>query len=122
MLCWLGLELASRRDKWHQREMDINDVFAAKVPAELPHRFEERQALDIADCAPDLGDAQVAALGCEQDTPLDLVGDMRNHLHGRTEIITVALFLDDSMVDLAGRAVVQAAHRGLHETLVMAQV
>ena len=96
MLRRLGLEFARRRYEGHQREMNIDDVFAAEVPAELPHRFEKRQALDIADGAADFDDAEVAAFGGQQDTPLDLVGDMRNHLHGRAEIIAVALLLDDA--------------------------
>ena len=57
-----------------------------------------------------------------EDAPFDLVGDVRNHLHGRAEVIAAPFFLDDGVVDLAGGAVVAPAHRRLHEALVMPEV
>ena len=117
-----GLELAGGRDKRHQRQMHVQNIFAAEVPAELAHRFEERQALDIADRPADFDDDQIRAFGRGEDAPLDLVGDMRNHLHRRAEVIAAPFLLDDGVVDLAGGAVVALAHRRLHEALVMAEV
>ena len=102
--------------------MDIEYVLASEVPAELTDRLEERQALDIADRAADLDDREVGALGGVADALFDLVGDMRNHLHGRAEVIAAALLLNHGVVDLAGGAVVAPAHPGLHEALVMAQI
>ena len=52
----LGLHLAGGGDERHQREVDVEDVLAAAVPAELADGFEERQALDVADRAADLAD------------------------------------------------------------------
>ncbi len=64
-LCWVGLVLSSPAAAMygHQREVDVEDVLAADVPAELADRLEERQALDVADRAADLADADVDALG-----------------------------------------------------------
>ena len=50
----LGLQLAGGADERHQRQVDVERVVAADVLAELADRFEERQALDVADRAADL--------------------------------------------------------------------
>ena len=42
------------------------------------------------------------------DVRLDLVGDVRNDLHRRAEIVAAPLFFDDRVVDLSGRDVVGA--------------
>src|ERR1700722_8207236 len=102
--------------------MNVHHILAAEVPAELPHRLEEGQAFDIADGAPDLHYAEVFAFSRHQDAALDLVGYMRNHLHGRAEISAVAFLLDNGVVDLAGRAIVETAHRRLHETLIVPEI
>ena len=47
----------------HQRDVDVADVLAADVGAELADRLEERQRLDVADRAADLDDQDVDALG-----------------------------------------------------------
>ncbi len=102
--------------------MHVQNIFSAVIPSELAHRFQERQTLDIADRAADLHDNKIRALGGARDPPFDLVGDMRNHLHRRAQVIAAPLLLNDRVVDLAGGAVVAPAHRSLHETLVMAEV
>ena len=79
----LGLLLARRTDERHQRDVDVADVVAADVLAELPDGLEERQDLDVADGAADLGDHHVDVVGGEAaDAPLDLVGDVGDDLHG----------------------------------------
>ena len=55
----LRLLLARRADERHERDVDVADVLAADVEAELPDRLEERQDLDVADRAADLGDDDV---------------------------------------------------------------
>ena len=55
----LGLLLARRADERHQRDVHVEDVVAADVLAELPDRLEEREDLDVADGAADLGDHDV---------------------------------------------------------------
>ncbi len=122
MLRRFGLEFARRRNKRHQRQMNVHHVLAPEVPSEFPDRFEERQALDIADRAANFDDTKVGILGRQQNPLLDLVGDVRNHLHRRTEVIAAPLLLDDRVVNLAGRAVITLAHPRLHEAFVMAQI
>jgi len=79
----------------------------ADVDRELADRLEERQRLDVADRAADLGDddVDVLRLGQQLDPLLDLVGDVRDDLDGAAEVVAAALAPDDRVVDAAGRDV-----------------
>ena len=107
----LGLQLARRRDVRHQREVDEDRVLAADVVAELADRLEERQRLDVADRAADLDDHDVVLRREAPHRRLDLVGDVRNHLHRRAEVFAAALLGDDVEVDAARRDVVRLRQR-----------
>ena len=78
----LGLQLAGGADVRHQREVHVDRVLAADVLAELANGFEERQALDVADRAANLDQHDVDVAPGLADAVLDLVGDVRNDLHG----------------------------------------
>ena len=118
----LGLQLAGGADVRHQRQVHVDRVLAADVLAELANRFEERQALDVADRAADFDEHDVGIAARLADAVLDLVGDVRNHLHGAAEIIAAALLLDHRHVDLAGRPVAVPRRGHAREPLVVAQV
>ena len=120
----LGLQLAGVRDVRHEREVDEDAVLAAAVLLELADGFEERQALDVADGAADLGDddVDVLGLGDQVDARLDLVGDVRDDLHGAAEVVAAALLADDLVVDRAGGDVAAARSVGVGEALVVAEV
>ena len=66
--------------------------------AELTDGFEEREGLDVADRAADLDDLDVRLLGLRErpDPLLDLVGDVRDHLHGLAQVVAAALFREDA--------------------------
>ena len=66
-------------------------VVAAQFVAHLADGFEKRQRFDIADGAADLDDHHVDVAGHLARRGLDLVGDVRNHLHGLAQIIAAAL-------------------------------
>src|ERR1051326_3896779 len=102
--------------------MDVQDVFLAPVPAELADRFQERQALDVADGAADLADRDVVAFGGRLDAPLDLVGDVRDHLHRAAEVVAAPLFAYDRLVNLAGGEIVLLPHRRRDVALVVAEI
>ena len=53
---------------------------------------------------------------------LDLVGDVRNHLHRRAEEFAAAFLGDDVEVDAAGRDVVRLRQRAVDESLVVTEV
>src|SRR5690606_4122869 len=70
----------------------------------------------------DLDHGHVAAGGGLVDAALDLVGDVRDHLHGRAEVVAATLLADDFLVDPAGGDRIAAAQPGAHEALVVTQV
>ena len=104
----LGLQLAGRREVGHQRDVQEEAVVAADVVADLAGGLQERQRLDVADRAADLGDddvrggAVVVGRGHRADAVLDLVGDVRDDLDGVAEVLAAALLGDHRRVDLAG--------------------
>ena len=59
----LGLELAGRPDVGHQGDVEEEAVVPADVVADLARGLEERQRLDVADGAADLGDHHVHVRG-----------------------------------------------------------
>ena len=96
----------------------------ADVDGELADRLEERQRLDVADRAADLGDddVDVLRLGEQLDALLDLVGDVRDDLDGAAEVVAAALAADDRVVDAAGGDVRRARRVGVRVALVVAEV
>ena len=108
----LGLLLTRRSDERHQRDVHVADVVATDVEAELPDRLEERKDLDVAHRAADLGDDDVDVVTSEaRDAALDLVGDVRDHLHGLAEVVAAALRGEHRGVDRAGGRVRVARQR-----------
>ncbi len=120
----LGLELADDADHGHEGDVDVEHVGAADVVAELADGLEEREALDVADRAADLGDEHVdfGELGEAVHAALDLVGDVRDDLHGAAEVVAAALLGDDGVVDAAGGDVGVALDELVEEALVVTQV
>ena len=118
----LGLDLAGGGDVRDQRQVHVEHVVVAQLDAELADRLEERQRLDVAHRAADLDHAHVGVARAHADAVLDLVGDVRDHLHGRAEVVAAAFLGDDALVDAPGREVAVAAGRGAHEALVVAEV
>ncbi len=120
----LGLRLADHADHRHQGDVDVEDVLAADVLAELADRLEEGQALDVADGAADLGDEHVDVEGGGEPVHprLDLVGDVRDDLDGAAQVVAAALLGDDGVVDAAGGHVGVALHELVDEALVVPEV
>ncbi len=92
----LRLQLARGLDERHEGNVEVEDVLGADLAPELADRLEEGLRLDVADRAADLGDDDVAVGGFPHsaDAFLDLVRDVRDHLHGRAEVLAAALLAD----------------------------
>src|SRR5665213_1040891 len=120
----LRLELVGGTEMREQREVHEHHVLVTDQVPHLPDRFEERQRFDVADRSADLDDADVGAapFGDARDVCFDLVGDVRDHLDGRAEIVAAALLLDHRLVDLARRHVVVTGQRLVDEALVMPEI
>ncbi len=108
----LGLELSGGGDVGHQGDVDEERVLAAVLLAHLADGFEEGKRLDIADGAADFADDDIDIVGNLFHGGLDLIGDVRNDLHGFAEIVAAALLGDDLLVDAAGGEIVVAGEAG----------
>ena len=124
MLCRLGFVLAGCTQIRHKRHMDIECIFAPDLMSQLPDRFEERLALDIAGRAADLRDdhIRIAAFADAVNEMLDLVGDMRDDLHGASEVFAAALLVQHICIDLAGREIGKTVQILVDEALIMSEV
>ena len=123
-LCCVGFVLSSPGgpDEGHERQMNVERVVAADLLPELPDRFEEGQALDVADRAADFHQHDVDALRDRADGVLDFVRDVRNDLDRAPEVVAAPLLLDDALVDLPGRPVRILGRDRVREPFVVAQV
>lgn len=103
--------------------MHHEDVVPAHLVADLADGLQERQRLDVADGAADLGDDDVHRVGRHAaDAVLDLVGDVRDDLHGVAQVLAAALLGDHRRVHLAGGDVGRAVQVAVEEALVVADV
>ena len=120
----LRLQFARVADVGHQGQVHEHRPLRAEVGVELADRLEEGQRLDVADRAADLGEDEVdrLRLGDDQDPVLDLVGDVRDHLHGGAEVVAAPLAVDHRVVDRAGGDVGGARGVLVGEALVVAEV
>src|SRR5271157_438696 len=118
----LGLQLLGRGDKRHQGHVDEQGVVAPLLMAHLADVFEERQRFNVAHGAADFEDHHVHVLRHLLHGGLDLIGDVRNHLHGLAQVIAAALTGDDLLVDAAGGQVVGLRQLGVGESLVVAEI
>ena len=105
--------------------MNIQHVFAADFAFQLARRFKERQGFNVADRAADFGDDHIRRILLEGDlqhAALDLVGDVRDDLNGRAQILALALTGDDGIIHAAAGDVGRLRQTLVDEALVVAQV
>ncbi len=107
----------------NQRDMDIHDVVTADIALDLPDRFEERQALDIADRAADFrnDDVRLRLSACPEYALLNFIRNMRDHLHGAAQIFAAALFRDDGGINFACCDIAVLRQINVDKSLVMTQ-
>jgi len=118
----LGLELLRGADPGDEGDVDEDGVFATEFLAHLADGFKEGQRLDIAYGAADFDDGHIAIGRDLAHGVFDLVGDVRNDLHGLAEIVAAALLGDDLLVDAAGGEVVVAGEARVGKALIMPEV
>jgi hypothetical protein len=122
--CWVGLVLISPAALMYGTSVRCMNMDISAPRSMRIWRMASRNGkrFDIADRAADLDQGHVVAAGGFVDAALDLVGDVRDHLHGGAEVIAAALLADHALVDLAGGDGVLAGQARAHEALVVAQV
>ena len=79
----------------------------AEFVAELADRFDEGERFDVADRAADLAKHEIQPVGIVDRESLDRVGDVRNDLDGRTEIVAAPFAGDDVRIDAAAGDIVR---------------
>src|SRR5689334_24635184 len=102
--------------------MNEDRVLAADIVSELSDRLEERQRLDVADSSTDLDDHDIALRREALHRRLDLVSDVRNHLHRRAEVFAATLLGDHAEIDAAGGDVVRLRQGAIDESLVVSEI
>ena len=117
-----GLDLRRGCDIRHQRQMNVDNTVPAEFDAHLANRLEERQRLDVADRAADFDQADVGIPGTKSHALLDFVGNVRNYLHRRTEVVAATFLCDHALVDSTGGEVAVAPGGRAHESFVVTEV
>ena len=99
----LGLEFTCRANVWQKRNVDIKRVIFADFFFDLANCFKERQTFNIADSSADFCYYNVRLVFVSHcvNTRLNFVGNVRNNLHGRAEIIAFAFFVQHSPINFA---------------------
>jgi hypothetical protein len=120
----LRLQLAGGIDERDIRDVQVEHILLSDLTPELTDRLEERERLDVADRSADLADDDVGVgrLGDPADPLLDLVRDVRDHLHRRAEVLALPLLAEHRVPDRA-RGVVRVPGKVLvDEALVVPDV
>ena len=118
----LGFDLAGGGDVGHQGQVHQQRAAGAQLHAQLTHRLQERQRLDVAGGAADLDDRHVGVAGALLDLQFDFVGDVRDHLHGGAQVLAAALLIQHVLVDAAGGEAVAPGQARADKALVVAQI
>ena len=114
------LQLVGSLQVGHIRQMDTHRI-TPQLPAQLSDGLHERCTLDVADGASHFGDDEII-IAFPEHPPLDLISDMRHHLNGLSQIVTMPLAVDDRLVDAACRDAVVTGGTDAGKPLVMSQV
>ena len=124
VLSGLGLRLVRAGDVRDQGHVDKQAVAAADLGRHLADGFEEGLGFNVARGAADLGDDHVcrSLFADRVDERLDLVGDVRDDLHGFAQVFTRALLVEHVPVHLARGQVGELVQILVDEALVVAEV
>ena len=104
--------------------MDVEDVPRPDLVAELADGLQERQAFDVPHGAADFGDDDIAAHLFRHlvHAGFDLVGDVRDDLHGAALVLAGSFLVEHALIHLSGGEVVELGEVGVGEALVMTEV
>ncbi len=113
-----------RADIGNQRHMDIQHVVFAHIFFYLADSFQERQAFNIANRAPDFSNDKIrAVIVADPEHPgFNLVGNMGDDLHRAAQVITPAFFGNDRLINFTGSHVGTFGQVDINKTFIMAQV
>ena len=123
MLGGFRLQFSGRFQVRDIGEMDAEGVLT-QFPPQLSDGLQERSTFNIADGSANLGNDKVElpSFRISLDPVLDLIGNMRNHLDGFTQIVAATLFLYHRLIDLSGGNGVVHRRPYAREALIMPQI
>ena len=122
MLRRLGLQLAGGGDIRHQRNMHKTGCLAPHLVAQLADSLNKRQAFDITHRSADLAEHEVEVVSFGEGEFLDRVGNVRDHLHRRTQIVAAPLLGDDIAVNPARGNIIRLPRRNASKPLIVPQI
>ena len=119
-----ALRLVRAGDERHKRNVDKQAVAAANLGRNLTDSLEERLGLDITGRAADLGDDDIrrGLFADRIDERLDLVGDMRDNLHGFAQILARSLLVEHIPVYLTSGQVGEFVQILVDKALIVTEV
>jgi hypothetical protein len=111
-------------DVGHQCQMHQQRLPGTHFKPELAGGFKEWLRFYITDGATDLYDSDICAFRGLDDSRLDLIGNVRNHLDRCAKVVTTTFLGDDVSVDTSGGKIVIAVQTaaGPHEAFVMTEI
>src|SRR3989338_8815691 len=102
--------------------MDKQGTLMPQLDTHLANSLQKRQRLDITDSSANLNHGHVISIRAQLDTALDLIGNVRNHLHCCAQIIAMPFFLNYVFIDTPRRKIISFSHGRADETLIMSQI
>ena len=96
----------------------------SQFPFQLAHAFDKRKRFDITDRTSDFSDHEIKFVFISQQfhIALDLVRDMRHHLHSLSQVIPFTFFVNNALIDAPCCDVICAGCLNIQETFVMSEV
>ncbi len=104
--------------------MYIQDVVPPDVLLQLPGGLQKRQTFDIADRSAEFGNHDIDRfiVGGADYAFLDLISNMGDDLDCPSQIVALALFIQNGPINLAGGDIMISRQILVDKTFVMAQV
>ena len=122
MLGRLGFQFPSRGNIGHQCDMDEHRLVTPEIVAHLSDRFDKGQRLDITHGPANFAQDEIKAVNVGQREFLDRVGDVRNDLHRRAEIISAPLLRDNALIDATRGDIVRLFRGNAGKAFIMAEI
>src|SRR6266566_191003 len=122
MLRGFCFQFSGSGNERHKRHVDEHRILRPKLQPHLAHGFEKWERFDVTHRAANFDDDDVRISRNLTEGGLDLVGNVRNHLHRFSEVIAAAFLRDDGLVDSPSRPIVIARQLGGRKPFVMSQV
>lgn len=104
--------------------MDENSILMSHIMLKLPDRLQKRLALNITCCPSHFNNGDPLLTRCfgPVKASLDLIGDMRDHLHRPAAVIPMAFFVQNGPVNFTCGHIGVFIQTLIYKSLVMPQV